>query len=89
MSAFADGSIDVAFFSCNGISMVDHPGRIRDSQGSLADIVGRWHFHLLHCNRLSWQYRARFRWPDYQATWNPVRAACAPRDFSRKPRIAR
>jgi SAM-dependent methyltransferase len=73
LKAFAPGSFDLVFFSCNGISMVDHAGRLA--------ILGEIHrvlapqgvFIFSTCNRNSPQYEAVFRFPDFQHTRNPAK----------------
>jgi SAM-dependent methyltransferase len=75
MSAFADNSFDLAFFSCNGISMVDHAGRIAILNEVRRVLSPDGIFIFSTCNRRSWQFRATFRFPDFTPTRHPVKAA--------------
>jgi SAM-dependent methyltransferase len=75
MDAFADNSFDVAFFSCNGISMVDHAGRLAILAEIRRVLAPDGVFIFSTCNRQSWQYGAKFRFPDFQATRHPLKAA--------------
>jgi SAM-dependent methyltransferase len=75
MSAFADGSFDLVVFSCNGISMVDHPGRLSILNEVRRVLSPDGVFIFSTCNRQSSQYSARFKLPDFQATRNPAKLA--------------
>jgi SAM-dependent methyltransferase len=74
MSAFADDSFDLAFFSCNGISMVDHAGRIAILNEVRRVLSPDGVFIFSTCNRQSRQFRARFRFPDFSSTLHPLKA---------------
>jgi SAM-dependent methyltransferase len=75
MSAFADNSFDLVVFSCNGIIMVDHPGRLAILSEVRRILSPDGVFIFSTCNRQSRQYKAKFRLPDFQATGNPVKLA--------------
>jgi len=75
MGAFADGSFDLAFFSCNGISMVDHAGRLAILSEVRRVLSPDGVFVFSTCNRQSPQFRAKFRLPDFQMSPNPVKFA--------------
>jgi SAM-dependent methyltransferase len=72
MSLFADGSFDLVFFSCNGICMVDHPGRLAILAEVRRLLSPGGVFIFSTCNRNSRAYRV-FRYPDFQSTANPVK----------------
>lgn len=74
MKAFADASFDVAFFSCNGISMVDHPGRLAILSEVRRVLAPDGIFIFSTCNRQSPAYAAKFTLPGFQRTLNPVKA---------------
>jgi SAM-dependent methyltransferase len=73
MGAFADGSFDLAIFSCNGISMVDHPGRLAILSEVRRVLSPDGAFIFSTCNRQSPQYRAKFQLPDFRPSRNPVK----------------
>lgn len=73
MKQFADGSFDVVFFSCNGISMVDHAGRLAILGEVRRLLAPDGLFAFSTCNRNSPQFEARFRFPDFQFTRHPLK----------------
>jgi SAM-dependent methyltransferase len=73
MSGFADASFDLVFFSCNGISMVDHAGRLDILREVRRVLTPTGSFAFSTCNRNSRQYEAWFRFPDFQITRNPLK----------------
>lgn len=75
MKQFDDGAFDLILFSCNGISMVDHGGRMAILQEVRRVLSPRGIFVFSTCNRNSPQYEAVFRFPDFQWTGNPVKLA--------------
>jgi SAM-dependent methyltransferase len=75
MGAFADSTFDLVFFSCNGLSMVDHSGRIAILNEVRRVLAPGGIFIFSTCNRQSSQYSATFRLPDFQWTLNPVKVA--------------
>jgi SAM-dependent methyltransferase len=74
MKTFADESFNVAFFSCNGISMVDHAGRLAILSEVRRVLAPDGIFIFSTCNRQSPFHTARFTLPEFQATFNPVKA---------------
>ncbi|HUQ09652.1 MAG TPA: class I SAM-dependent methyltransferase [Steroidobacteraceae bacterium] len=72
LSMFPDGSFDLVFFSCNGICMVDHPGRLAILAEARRLLSPGGVFIFSTCNRNSERYRV-FRYPDFQHTANPVK----------------
>lgn len=72
MPQFADGSFDLVFFSCNGMCMVDHPGRLAILSEVRRLLSPEGVFIFSTCNRNSDRYRV-FRYPDFQRTANPVK----------------
>jgi SAM-dependent methyltransferase len=75
MVDFPDNSFDLAFFSCNGISMVDHSGRSAILNEVWRVLAPEGIFIFSTCNRQSSQYSTKFRLPDFQSTLNPVKLA--------------
>jgi SAM-dependent methyltransferase len=73
MGAFSDGSFDLAFFSCNGISMVDHAGRLAILKEVHRLLSPNGIFIFSTYNRQSHEYCAGFRMPDFEATRNPLK----------------
>jgi SAM-dependent methyltransferase len=74
MPQFADASFDLVVFSCNGICMVDHPGRLgilREVRRLLAP-GGTFVFSTSNRNHPK---AGRYLWPDFKLTANPVRLA--------------
>jgi SAM-dependent methyltransferase len=74
MPQFPDGSFDVVMFSCNGICMVDHAGRLAILSEVRRLLSPEGVFIFSTCNRNSPQFEASFRFPDLQRTWNPAKA---------------
>ena len=72
---FPDNSFDLAFFSCNGISMVDHRGRSAILSEVRRVLAPDGIFIFSTCNRLSGDFSTKFRLPDFQSTLNPVKLA--------------
>jgi SAM-dependent methyltransferase len=75
MSAFASESFDLVMFSCNGICMVDHAGRLAILREVHRLLSPQGVFVFSTCNRNSPQFEAVFRFPDFQRTRNPVKWA--------------
>lgn len=73
MKQLDDGTFDLIFFSCNGISMVDHPGRlaILSEARRLLSVGGIFIFST--CNMDSPQYRLRFSFPSFRPSKNPLK----------------
>ena len=72
MSVFPDSSFDLVFFSCNGICMVDHAGRLAILKEVSRVLRPGGTFVFSTCNRNSSQYEAGFRFPPFQSTRNPA-----------------
>jgi ubiquinone/menaquinone biosynthesis C-methylase UbiE len=73
MRVFPDASFDLVFFSCNGISMVDHAGRIAIFREVSRVLRAGGTFVFSTCNRNSAEHEAVFRFPSFPATKNPVK----------------
>jgi ubiquinone/menaquinone biosynthesis C-methylase UbiE len=75
MPQFADRSFDVIVFACNGVSMVDHSGRlaILKEMRRLLAVGGVFMFSTY--NRNSAEYERGFSTPDFMATKNPIKYA--------------
>jgi SAM-dependent methyltransferase len=73
LTPFAPASFDLVFFSCNGICMVDHAGRLAILAEVRRLLTPGGVFIFSTCNRNSPQYEARFRLPKFETTLNPVK----------------
>ena len=73
MAGIADASIDLAVFSCNGISMVGHDDRLAIMREVHRILKPQGVFLFTTYNRNSPEARARFRFPDFEASPNPAR----------------
>ena len=73
MSLFPDLSFDLVFFSCNGICMVDHAGRIAILKEVSRVLKAGGTFLFSTCNRNSQEYEAVFRFPTFPGTKNPAK----------------
>lgn len=73
MAGIADASIDLAVFSCNGISMVGHDDRLAIMREVHRVLKPRGVFLFTTYNRNSPEARTRFRFPDFEASPNPAR----------------
>ncbi len=73
LTVFESGSFDLVFFSCNGISMVDHAGRMAILAEVHRVLSPQGIFIFSTCNRNSPQYESLFRFPDFPRTRNPVK----------------
>ena len=72
MPQFADGSFDLVVFSCNGICMVDHAGRLRILSEVRRLLAPGGHFVFSTSNRDD-PDAGRFLWPVFKMTAHPVR----------------
>jgi SAM-dependent methyltransferase len=75
LSSFADESFDLIVFSCNGICMVDHPGRLSILSEVKRLLSPQGVFIFSTCNRNSAAFEAVFTFPEFERARNPLRAA--------------
>lgn len=75
LSMFADESFDLIFFSCNGICMVDHPGRLAILGEVKRLLSPQGVFIFSTCNRYSDAYESAFTFPTFETARNPLRLA--------------
>jgi SAM-dependent methyltransferase len=73
LSGFEDGSFDLVFFSCNGICMVDHTGRLAILSEVLRVLSPGGIFIFSTCNRNSPACNAWFVFPHFEGSLNPAR----------------
>lgn len=73
MHMLEDAGFDLVFFSCNGISMVDHPGRLAILGEVRRVLAPDGIFIFSTCNRQSPLHRSAFIWPRFQSTANPAK----------------
>jgi ubiquinone/menaquinone biosynthesis C-methylase UbiE len=73
LDGIADASIDLAVFSCNGISMVGHEDRLAILQEVHRVLRPGGVFLFTTYNRNSPEASARFYFPDFEFSPNPVR----------------
>jgi SAM-dependent methyltransferase len=75
LTQFKDGSFDLVFFSCNGICMVDHPGRLQILAEVRRVLASGGIFIFSTCNRNSPASSALFTFPQFEFSVNPARLA--------------
>jgi len=73
MPQFADRSFDLIVFACNGISMVDHEGRLAILKEVRRLLAPGGFFVFSTCNRNSPEHRELFTLPKLPRTSDPVR----------------
>ena len=73
MPTFTDGSIFVAMFSMNGISMVDHQGRLEIIKEVCRDLEPGGLFLFSTYNKDNPDYKKLLRLPKFRKTKNPFR----------------
>ena len=73
MKAFASESFDLVLFSCSGICMVDHEGRLAILDEVRRVLAPNGVFIFSTMNRNSPEYESVYTFPDFQRTSNPVR----------------
>ena len=74
LSSVSDGSISLAVFSCNGISMVGHQDRLAIMREVHRVLKPAGVFLFTTYNRNSPEATAGFRFPELQLSVNPVRS---------------
>jgi len=75
MERFTDGSFDLIVFACNGICMVDHPGRLQILR-EVHRLLAPGGFFFFSTSNLNDPRRDRFlELPGLDPTLNPVKAA--------------
>lgn len=67
------GSISLAMFSCNGISMVDHAGRLAILREVLRVLRPAGVFIFSTCNRNGAMAKGRLEFPEFSLSANPIR----------------
>ena len=70
---FDAAAFDLVVFACNGISMVDHPGRLAILAQIRRVLAPGGVFIFSTCNRNSPQFGAGFQLPAFQWSCNPAR----------------
>lgn len=75
MPQFADQSFDLIVFACNGISMVDHDGRMAIFREIRRLLSRNGVFVFSTYNRDSSEHDSWFVLPDFQLSANPLRIA--------------
>lgn len=83
MSSVADGSIDLAVFSCNGLCMVGHADRLQIIRETFRVLAPGGAFVFTTYNRDSPEATAGYRFPDFDWSPNPVRLAVRTARFVR------
>jgi SAM-dependent methyltransferase len=73
LAAFPAASFDLVFFSCNGVAMVDHAGRLSILAEVLRVLAPGGAFVFSTCNRNSPEFEAVFRLPPFEKTLNPLK----------------
>ena len=71
--AFPDNTFQVAFFSMNGISMVDHEGRLAILNEVFRVLKPGGHFLFSTYNQDFSGHKTFFRFDDFHFSWNPAR----------------
>ena len=80
---FENGQFDLVMFSCNGISMVDHAGRLAILREIRRVLAPDGVFIFSTCNRNSPECRSGFRFPKFEGSWNPLKVAVRSLRFGR------
>lgn len=78
-----DGSVSLAMFSCNGISMVNHVDRLAILRTVNRVLKPGGTLVFTTYNRNCPEVRAGFRWPSFTPSWNPLRLAARSARFAR------
>jgi SAM-dependent methyltransferase len=83
METIADGSIQLAVFSCNGLCMVGHEDRLRIVREAYRVLAPGGCFVFTTYNRNCEEATAGFRFPDFTPSFNPARALIRTARFAR------
>jgi SAM-dependent methyltransferase len=73
MANIADGSIQLAVFSCNGLCMVGHEDRLQIVREAYRVLAPGGAFVFTTYNRNCPEAKAGFRLPDFTPSYNPLR----------------
>ena len=73
LGSFESNSIFLAVFSCSGLSMVDHAGRIKILQEVFRVLKPGGYFLFSTGNRDRAKHKKFFRLPELSFSWHPVR----------------
>lgn len=85
---FADHQFDLVVFSCNGISMVDHAGRLSILREVRRVLNPGGVFIFSTCNRNSSEFESMFRFPHFHWSWNPLKMGVRSLRFFRDTAIS-
>ena len=83
MAEVADGSIQLALFSCNGLCMVGHEDRLQIVREAYRVLAPGGSFVFTTYNRNCPEAKAGFRLPDFALSANPVRSLIRAARFAR------
>ncbi|MBI3805421.1 MAG: class I SAM-dependent methyltransferase [Nitrospirae bacterium] len=75
LTEFQDRSFALVFFACNGVSMVDHIGRLAILKEIYRLLTPGGFFIFSTYNRKNLRYRELFQFPAFSFTNNPVKLA--------------
>jgi len=88
MADIADGSIQLAVFSCNGLCMVGHADRLQIVREAYRVLAPGGAFVFTTYNRNCPEAKAGFRFPDFTPSFNPARALVRALRFARDTAIS-
>ncbi len=84
LSRFEDGSFQLIMFSLNGISMVNHEGRLEILKEAFRLLAPGGTFLFSTYNQDNQDYKKRFQLPRFQPCKNPVRLAVRGMKYAHK-----